>query len=398
MQMSNRQKPISDIMTRELCQVAPGQSAIDALARMRSRAVSSVLVIDDGVICGIITERDIVRAVRANKALRSMGCVDLMQSPVLSVGPSTPCLEAFQLMTARGIRHLAVTDDAGCVLGLATEADLLRDFGIEYYMAFKDVGSVMRSDTCRMRETQIVADAVDVMIEQKHSCVLVVDARERPLGVLTERDVVRLCSDHEQSELLTLGQVMSAPVRAVRPDKPLHEAVDLMETAKIRRLVVVDGAGAVRGLLTHHEIVYGLEGKYSEYFKEFVNLHARDLQRAAPLIDDKLILATILRSTSGTAILAADLDYRICYTTPAVKDILGLEAAEVMGLDLRQTMRQTGWADADNVLRIAALVEGAQNFVAEIGGVKIALRVILMRSPHDRPCGFLLLAQRYLSA
>ena len=395
--MNNKQKPISEIMTRTLCQVGPTQTAIDALARMRSKSVSSVLVVEDGAIRGIITERDIVRAVHNNGNLKTMGCVDLMQSPVVSVGPATPCLEAYHQMAGRGIRHLAVTDEAGRVLGLASEGDLLRDFGIEYYMNFKSVGSVMCTDVCLLSETAIVANAVELMIEKHHSCVVIVDSLKRPIGVLTERDVVRLCGDHMHSELLALGQVMHAPVKTVRSGDLLHEAVKLMEAAHIRRLVVVDDDGVVGGLLTHHEIVRGLESDYADYFKELVEMQSRGHSRSGPLIDEKLILATILRSTSGTAVLAADLDYRICYVTPAVTGLLGLNGTEVVGQDLRETMKQSGWPDADAVLCEAALTDGAQTFDAMIGASKIALRVFLMRDARERPCGFLVLAQRSVS-
>ena len=395
--MNNKQKPISEIMTRALCQVGPTQTAMDALARMRSKSVSSVLVVEDGAIQGIITERDIVRAVHKNGDLKTMSCVELMQSPVVSVGPTTSCLEAYHQMVARGIRHLGITDEAGRVLGLASEGDLLRDFGIEYYMNFKSVGSVMRPDVCLVSATALVADAVELMIENHQSCVLIVDAQKHPIGILTERDVVRLCSDHAQSALFALNQVMQQPVKTVKANDRLHEAVELMADARIRRMAVIDDEGVVCGVLTHHEIVRGLEGNYHDYFKELVDIQSRGLVRSAQLIDEKLILATILRSTSGTAVLASDLDCRIRYVTPTVTGLLGLDATAVLDQDLRATLTQSGWPDAEAVLCESALSDGAQTFEAMIGGLKIALRVFLMRDAQERSCGFLVLAQRSLS-
>ena len=104
-----------------------------------------------------------------------------------------------------------------------------------------------------------------------------------------------------------------------------------------------------------------------------------------------------LAARVGTAVLAADLDYRICYVTPAVTGLLGLNGTEVVGQDLRETMKQSGWPDADAVLCEAALTDGAQTFDAMIGASKIALRVFLMRDARERPCGFLVLAQRSVS-
>ena len=392
--MDTKHKPISEIMTRSLCQVGPSQTAIDALARMRSKSVSSVLVVDSGTILGIITERDIVRAVHRSGNLKEMGCVELMQSPVVSVGPTTPCLEAYHQMAGRGIRHLAVTDDEGRVLGLASEGDLMRDFGIEYYMNFKDVGSVMSTDVCLLKDTALVADAVEQMIDKQQSCVLIIDAQRHPIGVITERDVVRLCGDHMHSERMALKDVMQAPVKTAKASDLLHEAVKSMDAARIRRLVVTDDEGVVCGLLTHHEIVRGLEQDYASYFKELAEMRSRGRPRTAALIDEKLLLANVLRSANATAVLAADLDYRVCYVTPAVVGVLGLNATDLVGADLRETMKQAGWPDGDAVLCEAALADGTKSFDAVIGGNKVALRVFLLRDPQDRACGFLVLAQR----
>lgn len=392
--MNKQQKPISEIMTRTLCQVGPIQTALDALTRMRSKSVSSVLVVENGAILGIITERDIVRAVHTHGNLRSMGCTDLMQSPVVSVRPTTPCLEAYHKMAERGIRHLAVTDEAEQVLGLASEGDLLRDFGIEYYMNFKNIGGVMRTDVCLISASAIVADAVEMMIENHQSCVLIVDNLKRPIGVLTERDVVRLCSDHAQAELLVMSDVMHSPVKTARSNGLLHEAVALMASAHIRRLVVVDDEGAICGVLTHHEIVRGLQNDYHDYFQELVDIQSRGLVRSAQPIDEKLILSTILGATSGTAVLASDLDHHIRHLNPAVMELLGLDTTETMGLDLRATMKRCGWPDADAVLSESALRAGALTFQIVVNSVKIALRVFLMRDEQTRPCGYLVLAQR----
>lgn len=392
--MDTNRKPISAVMTRTVCQIGTDQAAVDTLALMQRKSVSSVLVVEDEMILGIVTERDIVRALHQNGNLRALSCVDLMQSPLVTVTETTPCLEAYHLMAGRGIRHLAVTDKAGHVLGIASEGDLMRDFGIEYYMNFKDVGCVMSTEVCRLEVTASIADAVEQMVEKRQSCVLVVDVTGCPVGVLTERDVVRLCDELAHPEGLTLGETMQAPVKTVKSSELLHEAVKSMAEARIRRLVVVDDQGAVCGLLTHHEIVRGLEGDYVNYLKEIVELQARNLQQAAKAIDEKMLLANILRSASDTAMLACDLDYRISYATPAVVDVLGLHSAEIAGMDLRETLKRIGWKDAGVFLGYELLAEGAQHYAMSLGDCNIDLKASLLIDAQHRTQGYLVLAQR----
>lgn len=392
--MDTNRKPISAVMTRTVCQVGIDQTAVDTLALMQTRSVSSVLVVEDEMILGIVTERDIVRALHQNGNLKALSCIDLMQSPVITVTDTTCCLEAYHLMAGRGIRHLAVTDVAGHVLGIASEGDLMRDFGIEYYMNFKDVGGVMSTDICLLPALATVADAATQMIEKHQSCVLIIDEKGCPAGVLTERDIVRLCNEQVHPEHLALGQVMQAPVKTVKAGELLHEAVQAMAAARIRRLVVVKDDGSVCGLLTHHEVVRGLETDYVTYLKEIVEIQARNLQQAKQAVDEKLLLANILRSATGTAVLASDLEYRVSYATPAVAEVFGLRHGEIIGTDIRTALRQLGWHDAEALLGTAPLAEGAQHHTLTTGGATIDLQVSLLLDAVDCAQGYLVLGQR----
>ncbi len=389
-----QQKPVSDIMTRNICQVTSEQTVIDALAQMRSKSLSSVLVVDSGEISGIITERDFVHAVHTSVNLKTMKCVGLMQSPVISVPQETSCLDAYHQMAGRGIRHLAISDNLGKVVGLLSEGDLMRDFGIEYYMRFKSVGSVMNKDMCLLTESAMVADAVELMVERNQSCVLVVDTDRRPIGVLTERDVVWLCGDHPNSERLQLGSVMHSPVVTVTDRDLLHEAVKSMASARIRRLAVVNESGAVIGLLTHHEIVREMEHDYAAHLKALTNLQLRDKIQFKPLIDSNLVLETLARVAPDTAMLAADLNYHISYFAASATHLLGLNAIESMGMDLRDALLQTGWTQAHDDVREAVLADGKTAFQATIKDSVFSLRVFLMRDVQGNPCGFLACIQR----
>jgi CBS domain-containing protein len=392
--MNISKKLISAVMTRNVCQVGVDKMACDALELMKSNSVSSVLVIENELILGIITERDIVRALYGGGKVQSLSCVDLMQSPVITVTGETRCLDAYHLMSSRGIRHLAVTDAQGHVLGIASEGDVMRNFGIEYYMKFKDVGAVMSTEFCRLPPSATIAEASRRMMEDHQSCIVVVDSRGRPGGILTERDVARLCMTEANPQRLTVGSVMHSPVVTVKPRKRLHTAVKAMQEAHIRRLVVVDEDGLACGLLTHHEVAQGLEGDYARYLKEIVELQARNLQHASVAVDEKLLLSNILRSVTGTAVLASDLDYRISYATPSVKEVLGLHFAEIGGNDMRHTLKQVGWHGIDAALSEDAVACGPRHYMVTTVHGKTDFQVSVLLDAQHQAVGYLALAQR----
>ena len=392
--MTTGRKLISAVMTRNVRQVGPGQAAMDALALMRGGPVSSVLVVGNELILGIITERDIVRTLHAKGDLQALSCADLMQSPVITVGAATGCLDAYHLMAGRGIRHLAVTDEAGHVLGVVSEGDVMRNFGVEYYSKLKDVGSVMSSQFCKLPPAALVADALRLMIEQHQSCVLVVDDADHAVGVLTERDIVRLSNDQVPTDQLTLFEAMRAPVISIGLRKPLHAAVKAMEDAGIRRLVVTDDKGLACGLLTHHEVARGLEGDYVAYLKGMAGLQSSGQAQAAPGVDEKLLLANILRGMNSATAVATDLDWRICYVSPTVAQLLGPPVADMAGADLRDVLQAIGWKDAAASLAKAAAGPGPRQFKVPTTAGPLTFEVSLLQGDHEEARGYLVLARK----
>lgn len=385
---------ISAVMTRKVYQLDPDQPAMKALSLMRDQAVSSVLVTQERRILGIITERDIVRAMHQRTDLEALQCANLMHSPVITVGAATGCLDAYHLMAGKHIRHLVVTDGESHVLGIVSEGDVMRNFGIEYYSKFKDVGSVMSTALCKMPPSWLVSDALREMVESGQSCVVVVDEAGHPAGIITERDIVRLTSEHMATEQLTLYEAMRTPVITIRPAKPLHAAVKAMESAGIRRLVVIDDRGIACGVLTHHEVARGLEGDYVAYLKEMAVLQSGAPSHGSHPIDDAVVLASVLRAMTGTAALAADREFRICHASDSAEQVLGLQARDVTGADLRDTLRSIGWRNAAAVLNRDALAQGARSHQVAVAGGRLEFHVSALVSGQEESPGYLVLARK----
>jgi CBS domain-containing protein len=396
--MDTNKKPISEVMTRTVCEVTTDFSAAQVLELMHRESVSSVLVVEDRLTLGIVTERDVVRNLHRVGSLKTLSCADLMQAPVITVEASENCLDVYHLMGSRRIRHLAVTDAEGLLVGIVSEGDILRDFGVEYYLRFKDVGGAMTADVCLLPESATVAEVVTRMDEGRYSCVFAVDAARRPLGVLTERDIVRLCHQQDNPDRMLLGQAMSKPVKFARTDDLLHEAVKVMANAGIRRLAVVDHDDKVCGVLTHHEVVSGLEGQYVSYLKEMVQRQEKALQCKQEVVDEKQFLETVLRSMPATAVLAADLAYRVTYCNPAVTTILKLQCGAVLGQDIHDVLASVGWPDSAPILTQQALRDAkphkqALDWIAGTQQCRAELVVSLLIDEQDQPQGYLLLAR-----
>lgn len=120
---------VRDIMAGDLVFVEPGCLLADAASTMIDRHISSVLVDRGGQAGGpgIITERDVVRAVanHGQAALR-LTSGELMSTPLISVMADEPAYVALGRMTRLSLRHLAVTDSSGALCGIMTSKLLVR--------------------------------------------------------------------------------------------------------------------------------------------------------------------------------------------------------------------------------------------------------------------------------
>ncbi len=115
---------VETIMSRNLLDVAAGTPLAEAAKQMDARHVGAVLVLDGARVVGILTERDVLRAVAADRvAETSVG--DWMTHHPETIEPSESTGHAAVLMIHGGFRHLPVVED-GKAVGIVSIRDLMR--------------------------------------------------------------------------------------------------------------------------------------------------------------------------------------------------------------------------------------------------------------------------------
>jgi CBS domain-containing protein len=103
----------------------PSRRTIDALELMVRKDIGSVPIVEKGKLVGIITERDIVRKITKSFDYLNRPLRETANKPVVTVTPSTPIWEAFEIMLKNNIRRLPVLSK-GKLVGIVTEKDLFK--------------------------------------------------------------------------------------------------------------------------------------------------------------------------------------------------------------------------------------------------------------------------------
>jgi CBS domain-containing protein len=131
---------------------------------------------------------------------------DVMTTKVVTVGPNDSLKQVATTLSERGISGVPVVDEAGSLLGVVSEADIL----------FKE---------------RVPAE------------------RRGVLGWLLEPDAP------QKLEARTAGQAMTSPARTIGPERPVAEAAGRMLEEGVNRLPVVDDAGKLLGIVTRADLV-----------------------------------------------------------------------------------------------------------------------------------------------
>lgn len=267
------ERTLADLMTWNLVTVDQETTLERAAEVMEMARISCVLATELGTPIGIITEQDILRAL-GSATPRHQAVSSIMGRPLVGAPKDLSLHDGYHYMTRKGVRHLLVTDDNETIVGIVSESDFRFHLGLEFYRRLQDVRSVMSACVPIMAPSTLLSAAVAAMAEQKANCTIVAEADGHPIGLLTERDTVRLFRAGDAALAQPLSAVMSHPVETIPVGTHLHDAMERMQAQRIRHLVVTDEDGKVAGLLSEHDVVRQLEAEYLEYALRD-NRHAR---------------------------------------------------------------------------------------------------------------------------
>jgi CBS domain-containing protein len=106
--------------------IHPDATVFDALKKMAENNIGSLVVLDDGKLVGIITERHYAREI-VLKGRTSRGTLvqDIMSTEVICARPDQPVDECMAVMTAKGVRHLPVLEH-GQLVGIVSIGDMVK--------------------------------------------------------------------------------------------------------------------------------------------------------------------------------------------------------------------------------------------------------------------------------
>ncbi len=127
---------------------------------------------------------------------------------------------------------------------------------IDRYAFERRLSDLMRTPALTIHPGASLRDAARTMIDQRIGALLVGEAALPPIGILTERDLLRIVAqDSSEAGATPVTAAMSAPVATMHAEELLYRALARMDRLGIRHLCVVDRTGAALGVVSQRDLL-----------------------------------------------------------------------------------------------------------------------------------------------
>ncbi|OYT60643.1 MAG: hypothetical protein B6U75_01095 [Desulfurococcales archaeon ex4484_217_1] len=116
---------LRDIMITPVITLSENASVLNAVKLMAENDIGCIVVTNsNGQVCGILSERDVIRILGAKGFIENLKVKDVMSRNVYCMSEENTIVEALRVMLERKIRHLPVVDDRSALKGIVSLRDV----------------------------------------------------------------------------------------------------------------------------------------------------------------------------------------------------------------------------------------------------------------------------------
>ena len=260
------------LYTAPVITLGPEDSINDALFMMKKNDIKRIVVVNDDIPIGIVTERDIGRFLQNDKTSRMLNQIhlnEIMSRNIFAISKDQDELlvQCAIRMDAFQIGSIVIVDNEKLV-GIVTKLDLTRDFSNSFAGAFK-VKDYMNTKMITCRKSDSLLFALTMLNKNKIARLVVTDNNGRPIGIISYDTFLRnsryfkleqqntreyLLPKDSAKELL-VSDLVGNELLTVKSNDDLAKAARLMVEYNISGIPIVDENGNLEGVISATDVI-----------------------------------------------------------------------------------------------------------------------------------------------
>jgi CBS domain-containing protein len=306
--------PVEEVMTKEVVAVAPDSPVFRVIEILVDKDYTALPVVDaERRLLGMVGDTDIlesgdvsttlsvpraagpslVREMLARLRQSTRTAAEVMK-PAATIDRAASLADAARLMTAKGVKRLPVVGADHRLCGMLGRLDLLKTMASAHLPHHPEhaaasssaphrIADVMSREVPTVSPDAALDEILDRVVGSPVKRVIVVDSERRPLGIITDTDLVQRLSPDASTGVVEIlrskipidsiggearkhlqrirgrraAEIMTAPAISVREDTPFADAIAVSAERHVKRFPVVDREGKLAGIVGRMELLGG---------------------------------------------------------------------------------------------------------------------------------------------
>jgi predicted transcriptional regulator len=141
--------------------------------------------------------------------------------------------------------------------------------------AVSEIMSPKKLVVASIERSQSALDIAELMVKNKVGSVVLVDCDGKPVGIVTERDILKKVSaSNKPAKTIEVRNIMSSPVIGIKAYESVETAAALMAMKKVKRVVVLEEDGSCAGVLSTTDIARKLARILADDYNRYGHMKA----------------------------------------------------------------------------------------------------------------------------
>jgi len=245
----------------------------DALQLMQKNDIKRIVVVENNLPVGIVTERDMGKFLEKDKTIRTLDQIpldEIMSTGLVTItlGQQDHLIQCAIRMETFQISSVIVVDDDGKLVGITTKSDIVKNFANIYAGVYK-VRDYMSKKVVTCRKSDSLLFVLNMLNKNKVARIVVTDNDGKPIGLVTYDTFLRNSEYFKggkqetknylfpkiSTKGMSVGGIVGNELLIVESEEDLAKAAKLMTKYKVSGVPTVDKDRNLEGIVSSSDIV-----------------------------------------------------------------------------------------------------------------------------------------------